>query len=117
MRPGVKGISENIHVRSIIGRFLEHTRVFYFEAAGKQLAFLSSADWMHRNFFDRVETCFPITEPKLKARVIKESFEYYLADNIQAWVLQSDGRYIRETPGDQQKFCAQQALLNTILSA
>ncbi|MBV1904454.1 MAG: polyphosphate kinase 1 [Pseudomonadales bacterium] len=116
LRPGVKGISENIHVRSVIGRFLEHTRVFYFEAAGAQLVLLSSADWMHRNFFDRVESCFPVIEPKLKARVIRESFEFYLADNIQAWVLQSDGCYLRETPGDQQRFCAQQALLDAIPS-
>ena len=114
LRPGIKGVSDNIRVRSIVGRFLEHTRVFYFEAQGEQKVFLSSADWMHRNFFDRVETCFPITDAKLKARVIRESFEVYLADNFQAWILQSDGSYCRETPGDTQRYRAQKELLDSL---
>jgi polyphosphate kinase len=114
LRPGIAEVSENIRVRSIVGRFLEHTRVFYFEAMGEQNVYLSSADWMHRNFFDRVETCFPITDAKMKARVIRESFDVYLADNFQAWILQADGTYIRETPGDSQRFCAQVELLDNL---
>ena len=93
LRPGVKGISENIRVRSIIGRFLEHTRVFCFENGGDRQVFLSSADWMGRNFFNRVETCFPIQSKKLKERVFHEAIEVYLADNAQAWELQADGSY------------------------
>ncbi len=114
LRPGIVGVSENIRVRSIVGRFLEHTRVFYFEALGEQKVYLSSADWMHRNFFDRVETCFPITDAKLKARVIREGFDVYLADNFQAWILQANGTYLREIPGDTRRFCAQKELLDNL---
>ncbi len=72
LRPGVKGLSENIRVRSVVGRFLEHHRIFYFHADGAQNIYLSSADWMERNFFRRIEICFPVLEPKLKRRVLKE---------------------------------------------
>lgn len=99
LRPGVKGVSDNIRVRSIIGRFLEHTRVFCFENAGKRVVYLSSADWMGRNFFSRVETCFPIENKKLKARVFDETITNYLADNAQAFELDCDGHYQRVQPG------------------
>jgi polyphosphate kinase len=95
LRPGVPGVSENIRVRSIIGRFLEHDRVSYFHHAGRDLTYAASADWMQRNFFSRVEVCFPIEDPVLAARVRGDSLMTYLADEVQAWDLQSDGKYWR----------------------
>ncbi len=95
IQPGIAGLSENIQVRSVMGRFLEHPRVFYFQNDGDDELFLSSADWMPRNFFVRLETCFPIDTPELKARIIDEAFERYLADNTGAWMLESDGQYRR----------------------
>jgi polyphosphate kinase len=95
LRPGVKGLSENIRVRSIIGQFLEHARVLYFHAAGEERVYLSSADWMDRNFFRRVEVAFPVLDPKLKKRVIDESFTFALRDNQRAWLQQPDGQYER----------------------
>lgn len=111
LRPGVAGVSDNITVRSVIGRFLEHTRVFYFEHGGEERIFLSSADWMDRNFFRRVETCFPITDGRLREKVIKEGLESYLLDNTYAWILQSDGSYKRAKPGNQKPRSAQKYLL------
>ncbi len=93
LRPGVAGVSENIRVRSVIGRFLEHARVYHFHAGGAELTFCGSADWMSRNLLRRVETCFPITEPRLAARVKRESFDLALEDNCQSWLLTSDGSY------------------------
>jgi polyphosphate kinase len=110
LRPGVKGISDNIRVRSVVGRFLEHTRVFCFENGGDRLVYLSSADWMGRNFFSRVETCFPILDKKLKARVFDETITNYLADNAQAWMLQSAGSY-RRIKSKTDRYAAQDALL------
>jgi polyphosphate kinase len=95
LRPGVPGLSENIRVRSIIGRFLEHHRVFYFYAGGEEKVYLSSADWMERNFFRRIELAFPILDPKLKKRVITEGLKFYLADNQQSWDMNGDGIYQR----------------------
>lgn len=97
LRPGIPGVSHNIQVRSIIGRFLEHSRVYYFLAGGEEQLFLASADWMERNLDRRVETCFPVEGKKLKLRVKKE-LETYLADNTGSWILQPDGRYVRNTP-------------------
>ena len=108
LRPGIPEVSENIRVRSIVGRFLEHTRVIYFENAGKSEVYLSSADWMPRNFFDRVEVCFPVRSKRLKERVIEEAFDNYLGDNIRAWQLNEDGTYTQiarskdESPHDSQ---------------
>jgi polyphosphate kinase len=113
LRPGVPGVSENIRVRSIIGRFLEHTRVFYFGNDGNPDVFAGSADWMERNLFKRVETCFPIERKKLKGRVIQE-LEYYLQDNTQAWLLQEDGSYRLAPRGDAEPVSAQQTLLDTL---
>ncbi|MEM8885113.1 MAG: polyphosphate kinase 1 [Planctomycetota bacterium] len=113
LRPGVPGLSENIRVRSIVGRFLEHSRVCHFHAAGEELTYCSSADWMSRNLFRRVETCFPIKDPRLRQRVVQETLEIYLQDNTQSWELQSDGSYVRvqpKSPGD--RVSAQETLLD-----
>lgn len=95
LRAGVPGLSDNIRVRSIVGRFLEHSRVFYFYADGQETVYLSSADWMDRNFFRRVEVAFPVTDKALKKRVIDEAFTYALRDNQLAWQQQPDGTYTR----------------------
>ncbi|MGO3742347.1 polyphosphate kinase 1 [Kerstersia sp.] len=95
LRSGVPGLSENIRVRSLVGRFLEHSRVFYFYDGGKETVYLSSADWMERNFFRRVELGFPVLERKLKRRVISEAFLMALRDNQLAWQQRPDGDYVR----------------------
>ena len=110
LRPGVKGLSENIRVRSVIGRFLEHHRIFYFHAGGKQNIYLSSADWMERNFFRRIEISFPVLEAKLKRRVLKEGLKPYLVDNSQAWEMNGNGDYrVKQTR--RARICAQELLL------
>ena len=96
LRPGIKGLSSNIRVRSVVGQLLEHHRVFYFYAEGKQKVYLSSADWMDRNFFRRIELAFPILEKKLKRRVIDEGLKIYLTDNQQSWDMNADGKYRRK---------------------
>jgi polyphosphate kinase len=98
LRPGIEGVSDNIRVRSLVGRFLEHSRVFYFENGGAQDVYLASADWMARNFFRRIELCFPVLDPALKKRVIREGLQPYLDDNSQAWVMHPDGNYERLRP-------------------
>ncbi|WP_373386994.1 polyphosphate kinase 1 [Pseudomonas alcaligenes] len=114
LRPGVPGVSHNIQVRSIVGRFLEHSRIYYFGNDGDEQLFLSSADWMERNLDKRVETCFPVEGKKLITRVKKE-LESYLSDNTQAWVLQPDGRYLRLSPsGNANPRNAQTALLEKL---
>jgi len=113
LRPGVPGISENIQVRSVIGRFLEHTRVLFFENDGNPEVFCGSADWMERNFFKRVEVCFPIEAKKLKDRMIHD-LELYLQDNTQAWRLQQNGSYQRILPGKNETYVAQQSLLEEL---
>lgn len=110
LRPGVPGVSHNIHVRSIIGRFLEHSRIYYFLNGGDEKLYLSSADWMERNLDMRVETCFPVEGKKLVQRVKKE-LESYLSDNTQAWVLQADGSYVRLSPSGNQNARNAQAIL------
>ena len=99
VRPGVPGISENIRVRSVLGRFLEHSRLFYFEDGGRGAVFASSADWMSRNLYRRVETCFPILDPELKRRALEEDLLVYLGSHVAAWELQADGGHVR-TGGD-----------------
>ena len=94
LRPGVPGISEHIQVRSIVGRFLEHSRVYWFENGGAREIYCSSADWMDRNLFRRVEIAFPIDSAELQARIARE-MELYLSDDTQAWRLDADGRYER----------------------
>lgn len=102
LRPGVPGISENIEVRSIVGRFLEHPRVFYFSNGGRPRIYCSSADWMDRNFFRRVETAWPIEDRVLKKRVLSE-LELYLKDNQNAWQLQASGDYVRVSCGNNEE--------------
>ena len=113
LRPGIPGVSENIRVRSIVGRFLEHSRVYYFHANGDEQIFCSSADWMDRNFFRRVEACFPILSENLKARVIAD-LDLCLSDNCQAWELQSNGTYrlVRPAPDDEPLSCQARLLRN-----
>lgn len=111
LRPGVPGLSENIRVRSVLGRFLEHHRVFYFENAGTPQVWLASADWMSRNLLSRVETCFPIRDPQIIQRVLDEGLNCYLKDTG-AWLLDNNGDYHRTTiQGDVEAFSAQQYLL------
>lgn len=99
LKPGVPGLSENITVRSIVGRFLEHHRIYYFHAGGAEDVYLSSADWMDRNLFRRVEVAFPVRERKLKRRVIAEGLSVCLGDNQSAWQMHSDGHYRRRRAG------------------
>ena len=110
LRPGVAGLSENIEVRSIVGRFLEHARVYYFDNNGSPEVYCSSADLMERNLFRRVEACFPIEDTVLRQRVIAD-LHTYLADNTHAWVLQPDGEYLRLTPGNAPPRHAQMEIL------
>lgn len=115
LRPGIPGVSENITVRSIVGRFLEHTRIYFFENDGDHRVYLSSADWMGRNFFSRVETCFPIEDPEAREEVLRHGLELYLRDNKEAWLLHADGRYARcDSRVDAQRVCAQETLLETL---
>jgi len=117
LRPGMAGVSENIRVRSIVGRFLEHSRVFYFHNGGAEDVYLSSADWMDRNFFRRVEICFPVLDAKLKKRVINEGLKSYLDDNTQAWEMDADGQYHLRSPGRSKPQVAQETLLETLARA
>jgi polyphosphate kinase len=110
LRPGIPGISDNIKVRSIVGRFLEHTRIFYFYNNRQEDVYLSSADWMYRNFFRRIEVCFPLLNPGVKKRVIKEGLEPYLKDNTNTWLMSDDGRYRRRSARRGSAFNAQQSL-------
>jgi polyphosphate kinase len=113
LRPGVPGMSENISVRSIIGRFLEHSRIFYFRNDGVHDTYLSSADWMHRNLFRRIEVAFPILDKNLKKRVMDEGLLPYLKDNSNAWILDSDGGY-KLRKSRSKPFSAQQYLMNKL---
>lgn len=115
LRPGLPGISENISVRSVVGRFLEHSRVYYFHNDGNPEIFCASADWMERNFFRRIEVCFPIERKQHRERIV-EDLETYLADNEQAWVLGPDGKYEPASAGDAPAVSAQQVLLRRYAS-
>ena len=115
LRPGVSGLSENIRVCSIVGRFLEHSRIYYFRNNLSHDVYLSSADWMNRNLFRRIEVAFPILDRALKRRVINEGLTPYLKDNQNAWELESSGAYHRKTPRRRQApFSAQQFLTTTL---
>lgn len=93
LKPGIEGLSQNIRVRSVVGRFLEHSRAFFFLNGGAEDVYLASADWMDRNFFRRIELCFPVLDPALKRRVLREGLQPYLEDNCQAWEMRPDGSY------------------------
>ncbi len=114
LRPGITGVSENIRVRSIVGRFLEHSRVFCFANGDEEEVYASSADWMDRNLYHRVETCFPISDKELANRIRSETLDYYLQDNAQSWILQSDGSYVKSTPENDAPFRVQKYLLDTL---
>ena len=110
LRPGIPGVSENIRVRSVVGRFLEHSRVFFFGNAGANELYLASADWMERNFFRRVEVAFPVREESHRERILRD-LNSYLSDNTQAWSLERDGRYTRCVRGNDPAHDAQGGLL------
>ena len=115
LRPGVAGLSENIRVRSVVGRFLEHTRLFYFGNEGAEDVYLSSADWMDRNFFRRIELAFPVLDPALKQRVIREGLQAYLDDVGQAWVMNSEGAYEAPAARRGKGRVVQEELLRTLV--
>ncbi len=99
LRPGVKKLSERIRVRSLVGRFLEHSRLFYFANGGDEEFYCGSADWMPRNLFERCEVVFPIRDPQIRARIREEILAAYLADNVKARLLRPDGSYVRVRDG------------------
>jgi polyphosphate kinase len=116
LAPGVPGVTDNIRVRSIVGRFLEHSRVFYFrwgEGERDEALYLSSADWMSRNMLGRIELAWPVRDAALRQRVIDECLVPYLHDRCDAWALQPDGSYQRV---DDEGPCAQQALMQRFSS-
>jgi polyphosphate kinase len=114
LRPGVEGLSENVHVRSIVGRFLEHSRVYYFLNDGDEEFYCSSADWMGRNLFRRNESCFEIRQKAIREQ-IRNHLELFLADNCQAWVLKGDGTYERLSPGEnEERVSAQESFLEQL---
>jgi len=114
LRPGMPGLSENIRVISIVDRFLEHSRIFYFENAGDPEVFLGSADWMPRNFFRRIELMFPVEDARLKTRLIQELLPIILSDNVKARELQSDGSYLRLPPAEGEAVIRSQAVFQTL---
>jgi polyphosphate kinase len=107
----VPGQTENIRVRSVIGRFLEHSRVFYFQQGDKEDMYLSSADWMNRNMVRRVETAWPVTDPVQRQRLIDECLTVYLQDQVDAWELGANGVYLRSKPLPRKKAHGAQATL------
>lgn len=113
LRPGISGLSENIRVRSVVGRFLEHTRIFYFYNDKAEDVYLSSADWMDRNLFRRIEICVPVLDERVKRRVINEGLKPYLKDNRDAWDMQPDGTYRRRKHRGSRHYSAQSALLES----
>ena len=115
LRPQVKGLSENITVRSVIGRFLEHTRIYYFYNDCDERLYCGSADWMDRNLFHRVEVAFPIEDKKLSKQIYQDGLLSYLQDNKQAWILSGDGNWQRTKPAaDEAPHIAQEHLLKVI---
>lgn len=115
LRPQVRGLSENITVRSVIGRFLEHTRIYYFYNDGDERLYCGSADWMDRNLFHRVEVAFPIEDKKIFVQIYQDGLQNYLQDNVQAWTLDGDGRWQQVQPEAHDSLhIAQEHLLKTI---
>jgi polyphosphate kinase len=115
LKPGVPGLSENIRVRSIIGRFLEHSRIYYFRNDLAHDVMLASADWMNRNLLRRIEVAFPVLDRALKRRVVAEGLTPYLKDNSNAWELDSQGLYHRRKPrGKQKSYSAQLHLMESL---
>ena len=112
LKPGLPGVSENVRVVSVLGRFLEHSRVFWFLNKGKEQLYISSADWMPRNFFNRVEIAVPMEDDEALRRVKEECLDIYLKDNMFAWQMDADGQYHRLKPDNDEAFSAQQFLIN-----
>jgi polyphosphate kinase len=110
LRPGIPGISEPIRVRSLLGRFLEHSRMYYFWNGGQEEMLVGSADWMTRNLSRRVEVLFPIQNQRLVKR-LREVLEIYQTDNVSAREMQSDGSYVRRRPQDSAQAVEAQAVL------
>jgi len=114
LRPGVRGVSDRIAVRSVVGRFLEHSRIFYFANGGEEEVYLGSADWMPRNLYERVEVIFPVKDELLRERLRHEILESYLADNVKARVLLKDGSYVRSWRAQgKRRAPAESAAFNT----
>jgi polyphosphate kinase len=112
LRPGVPGLSDNIRVRSVVGRFLEHSRVYAFANDGEPAVWLASADWMDRNLLRRVEIAFPVRDPAIQMRVMREGLELYLRDKRGAWLMDSEGDYRKS--GDRRGFSVQAHLLRRL---
>jgi polyphosphate kinase len=113
LNPGLRGISDRIKVRSIVGRFLEHSRIYYFQNGGEEEIYMGSADWMPRNLHERVEVVFPLRDPLLRDRVKNEILAAYLADNVKARILQRGGSYVREeAKGKAAPFNSQEFLID-----
>jgi polyphosphate kinase len=111
--PGVEGLSENIRVRSILGRYLEHSRIYYFRnAQAEEVIMAGSADWMQRNFYRRIESVYPVEEPRHRRRVVREILGAYLKDNTFACELQSDGSYKNAGRGEDEKGFAAQSFFS-----
>jgi polyphosphate kinase len=110
LRPGIAGVSENIRVISIVGRYLEHSRIFWFSNNGEPEVFIGSADWMPRNLDRRVEAVTPIDDPTIAAR-LKQLLDIFLADNRQAWELRSDGTYVQRHPTEDDPERSAQTIL------
>lgn len=115
LRPGVKGISDRIRVRSIVGRFLEHSRIFYFANGGESDIYLGSADWMPRNLYERVEVMFPVKDGALRHRILCEILENYLEDKDKSRIFRPDGNYVRAYRADGsrngRRFSAQDSFI------
>ncbi len=114
LRPGIPGFSTNIRVISVVDKFLEHSRIFYFENAGAPEVFLGSADWMPRNFFRRIEVMFPVEDARLKTRLTEELLQLVLRDNVKARQLQADGTYIRVRPADGEPLVRSQTTFQAL---
>jgi polyphosphate kinase len=114
LRPGVPGVSQNVTVRSIVDRFLEHSRVYYFHNDNSPEIYCASADWMERNFFRRIEVAFPIQDARYRERILQD-LETCLADNTQAWALEPDGSYRRLHPEQAPSIAAQATILGRIV--
>lgn len=114
LKPGIRGLSENIRVISIIDRFLEHSRAYYFRSGGAERVYLSSADWMPRNFFTRLELAFPVKDPLLKRYVREVVLGHALADNVKAWHLRPDGTYFKPRPPAEEKRIRSQFVLESL---
>jgi polyphosphate kinase len=116
LRPGIKGVSENIRVTSIVGRFLEHSRIYYFRNAGQEEIYMGSADLMPRNLNRRVEVVFPVHDPRLIRHLRDEVLATYLADTVKARHMQPNGNYVRSSNRTQEAVNSQQTLIDRAVS-